>query len=912
MSASRHQVLAIAVIMSVATGLCSASVTGGATPTSADSPLELRVDSEGFLTFPGGGIGVCAFFPGWATAAVRPDLAAAEDDAANIIGADAGKPFIVERKGGGAAFKGRVSWSARDDGTILGVVRAVAQDAVTMQCLALDVSCPSPPASGLGLGRAKDYDIPCGGGRSLRLSFSAERGWYAQDSRQWGGAWTVRFGDNRRLQSFADGEVAEWRFVISDTSGAPLRLSVGKPVEILPGENWAQLDWHKDAEPGSALDFSGMGLQDAPAGKYGWLRAVGGSFEFEGLPGVPQRFYGANLCFTANYPDHALADRLVERFVRCGYNSIRIHHHDGAWKGDDIDKLDYLLAKCYEVGIYVTTDLYVSRPVPWRDIGEDRDGNVPFQLYKTLIACHDGAFADWCRWATAFLEHVNPYTGRAAKDEPGMPLVSLINEGALKMGFADKRDDPRVVAAWRKFSEETAPDTRIPSPGEPRFDEFSDWMSRRAWERCSAFVRALGCRALLTNDNNGGRHGKGCTPLYDYYDCHFYVDHPQFIRQSWKLPSRNLNLNPVRTGSPAMLHHLDANASPMPCVSSEWNFSGPGRYRGVGGILAGALASSHGFDGLWRFAYSHSNGNMVDGKGNMGYFDAVTDPLVSASDRAAVCLFLRGDAADGDALALDPERGSMSIATERTCGGFAESGRIDAGALSFEIVESRHPAVGCLPSNVEKPTTDIRQPTSGDLRPSGQSTFQPFNLSTDGGGNHVAATVWASSLDGAPLAESSRILLVHLADIQGMHARYADETRQVLLQWGVGTLVETSTAEVSLAVAGDAHDFAVFALDAAGRRVAEVPFEVESPTPPESFCPPPSSDPSCRDDPPPSKAPPPSKDPSCREGEREAPHSRIPPHSRTPPLSRINFQVSTRAPDGTGRLFYEIVRLPRP
>ena len=850
------------------------------------APFELCVDSDGFLTFPGGGIGVCAFYPGWATAAVRPDLDAAEEDAANIVGADAGKPFVVVRRDGGAAFRGRVSWTPQDDGTVLGVVRAVAQDAITMQCLALDASCPAPPPVGLGLGRAREYDIPCGGGRSLRFSFPEERGWYAQDSRQWGGAWTVRFGDERRPQSFAAGEVAEWRFVLSDPSGAPLRLSAGKPVEILPGDRWAPLEWHKDVEPGSALDFSGMRLQDAPAGKYGWLRAVGNRFEFEGLPGVPQRFYGANLCFTANYPDHALADTLVERFVRCGYNSVRIHHHDGAWAkayaarkaegasqnpatghqpstinlstfqpfnlsmpadviDDEIDRLDYLLAKCYEAGIYVTTDLYVSRPVPWRDIGVDRDGNVPVQLYKTLIACHDDAFADWCRWATAFLEHVNPYTGRAAKDEPGMPLVSLINEGALKMSFADKRDDPRLLAAWREFREETesgAPQgkagredggeaslSRIPSPGEPRFEEFSDWISRRAWERCSAFVRSLGCHALLTDDNNGGRHGKGCTPLYDYYDCHFYVDHPQFVRQPWKLPSRNLNLNPVRAGSPAMLHRLDATASPMPCVSSEWNFSGPGRYRGVGGILAGALAASRGFAGLWRFAYSHQSANLVDGKGNMGYFDAVTDPLVSASDRAAVCLFLRGDGAEPDALSLDPERGSMSIATERTCGGFAESGRIDAGALSFELL------------------------------PEGESAPVP-------------AAIWASSLDGAPLAESSRILLVHLADVQGRGARYADETRQVLIKWGAGTLVEAAAADVELrlnasfvspALSGDSAGCggaapAVFALDASGRRVAEIPCEVE------------------------------------------------------PAQQRLRFRVSTRAPDGTGRLFYEIARSPSP
>ncbi len=846
-----------------------------AVPADADGPpaTVLRTGADGSLSFAGGGISVHAFFPGWAVARVSPDAAAAEEDAAHIAGPDAGRPFsVIRRRDGAAFFRGRAVWKERGDGTVSGDVRIQALAPVSMQCLALGVGCSAAPPSGLGAFDASDVTVPLRDGRSLRLAFSTPQRCWVQDSRPWGGGWTVRFGDLRAERSFAAGEVAEWHVVISDPSGAPVRLSEGTPVEILPGADWVPLEWCKDVEPGSALDFSAMGFQDAPAGKCGWLRAVGGHFEFEGLPGVAQRFYGANLCFTANYLDHAQADMLVERFVRCGYNSVRIHHHDGAWanahasrkveklksrkvpqqsdpdlhlstlqpfnlstssmsssrRDDDIDRLDYLLAKCYEAGIYATTDLYVSRKVPWRDIGEERDGYVPVQLYKTLVACHDGAFADWCRWAEAFLEHVNPYTGRAYRDEPGLPLFSLVNEGKLGMGYADKSGDPRVLAAWREFSGDGSP---LPSDsGAPRFGEFEEWLNRRAFTRCAAFVRSLGCRALLTNDNNGRRHGEGegCTPIYDYVDNHFYVDHPAFLAGGWNPPSRCVNLNPVASGSPELLHRFDAHAASKPCTVSEWNFCGPGRYRGVGGLLTGALASRGGWDGLWRFAYSHANANLVDGKGNMGYFDAVTDPLVSASDRAAACLFLRGDGAERDDLVLDPEHGSMTIATERTCGGFAESGRVDAGALSFELL------------------------SEGESAP-------------------VPAAIWASSLDGAPLAESSRVLLVHLADVQGRGARYADETRQVLLKWGVGTLVEDSAAEVSLAISGEARDVVVFALDASGRRVAEVPCEIALALP---------------------------QDPSCREVEREAPHS------------RIRFRVSTRAPDGTGRLFYEISRLP--
>ena len=39
--------------------------------------------------------------------------------------------------------------------------------------------------------------------------------------------------------------------------------------------------------------------------------------------------------------------------------------------------------------------------------------------------------------------------------------------------------------------------------------QFDEWVNRQLWERCSAFLRSLGCRALLTNDNNGRWHGEG-------------------------------------------------------------------------------------------------------------------------------------------------------------------------------------------------------------------------------------------------------------------------------------------------------------------------------------------------------------------------------------------------------------------
>ena len=360
------------------------------------------------------------------------------------------------------------------------------------------------------------------------------------------------------------------------------------------------------------------------------------------------------------------------------------------------------------------------------------------------------------------------------------------------------------------------------SPDSP-LDRFDEWFNRRVWERCSAFVRSLGCRALLTNDNNGRWHGEGqgLTPLYDYVDNHSYVDPPQFLGPSRKLPSKCGNVNPVKAGLPAILHCGWAKGSAKPYTITEWNFSGPGRYRGMGGILTGALAAEQEWDGLWRFAYAHNRNNLLDGQGAPRYFDCATDPLMAASDRASVCLYLRRDAPqknekcrmnnekwqDGTALRLDKERGSMTLVTPRTCGGFAESGRIEAGVLSFGIAGHDGPAL---------------QDNSATNHSSLVTCHSSLRC-----GHIVPTTLWASSLDGEPLERSSRILITHLTDVQGEGARYADDTRRILLRWGKAPLIEVGAADVELRLApcGEAAS-SVFALDTAGNRVAKVPYDL--------------------------------------------------------------------------------------
>ena len=128
-------------------------------------------------------------------------------------------------------------------------------------------------------------------------------------------------------------------------------------------------------------------------------------------------------------------------------------------------------------------------------------------------------------------------------------------------------------------------------------------------------------------------------------------------------------------------------------------------------------------------------------------------------------------------LGFDRVRGSFTIDTPRTCGGFAPDGVFSAGAISVTL-----------------------------------------------GG--AAATVWASSLDGAPVAASRRILVTHLTDVQGEGTKFADPEKTILLRFGRGSLVRNGTAQVALSLA-DPAAYTVYELETSGKRLGTVPAEVK-------------------------------------------------------------------------------------
>ncbi len=716
------------------------------------------------------------------------------------------------------------------------------------------------------------------GRRRMRIGFHSQMRVLVQDNRSWNvSTFSLRImptGGN----TFTEGTTYTFGYDI--TLAENIEFGPRPQWKAVAGQRWMPMPGFQWIRPGSALDFSALRGTEAPAGRYGRVVCRGRHFEFENLPGVPQRFYGVNICQGANVPS-GNEDVFAANLARMGYNAIRYHHHETvlvANTGDPgatalnpsaMDRFDRLVAACVTNGIYLTTDLFVSRsPITWRSLGLDRDGSLATADMKRLVLVHEPALSNLVVFTRNFLGHVNPYLGRSLAHEPAMVGISLVNEGATSLSPAQLcAEYPPWRDAWTawiaaKKAEDPATYGSVsaepPSSSTPYFCRFVQERELAFAARIKAVVRGeLGCLAPLTNLNGTSyplAYMQVRAEAYDYSDDHFYVDHPSFLKTSWQLPSSLNNRNPLKDNNQGVQGCAARRLFDRPYTVTEFNFSGPGRYRGIGGMITGATGAAQDWGGIWRFAWSHGeSGIMNPGSKTMGYFDVAGDPLSMAAERAAICLFLRRDlpslerafiarippatvagpvsgnteglafpcrwagwhaqlgyvvsnavpagAIDagtypgvrnitsaavqaalgyddgvppgvGGALAVDSDTGSFRMDTPRTSGGFAENGSVDAGTLAFDL-------------------------------------------------EGAAATVWASSLDGKPLASADRILLTHLTDVQNTNITYGDDTLTTVLKWGsLPHLMRTGRAHVRLRLAPG--DFTVYALAPDGSRVRTV------------------------------------------------------------------------------------------
>jgi len=158
--------------------------------------------------------------------------------------------------------------------------------------------------------------------------------------------------------------------------------------------------------------------------------------------------------FGANYVIHTASDyraagyvhgdrkRMIDEdmahFARMGWDGLRLTFW-GDWESSDsagnllandhLDLLDYLIARARERGVYMLLSpiqLYGSN---WPDaLGDTTEPGFGRHFGKGRMGTDSAAIAAQVNYLRQILDHVNPYTHVALKDEPAILFIELVNE----------------------------------------------------------------------------------------------------------------------------------------------------------------------------------------------------------------------------------------------------------------------------------------------------------------------------------------------------------------------------------------------------------------------------------------------------------------------------------------------------
>ncbi len=133
-----------------------------------------------------------------------------------------------------------------------------------------------------------------------------------------------------------------------------------------------------------------------------------------------------------------MIDEDMAQFARMGWDGLRLTFW-GDWEASDsagnliandhLDLQDYLIARARERGIYMLfspIQLYGSN---WPDaLGDTSAPGFGRRFGKEKMGTDPAAIAAQVNYLRQILNHVNPYTGIALKDEPAILFIELVNE----------------------------------------------------------------------------------------------------------------------------------------------------------------------------------------------------------------------------------------------------------------------------------------------------------------------------------------------------------------------------------------------------------------------------------------------------------------------------------------------------
>lgn len=432
-----------------------------------------------------------------------------------------------------------------------------------------------------------------------------------------------------------------------------------------------------EVKAGTALDFSAT--VEAPAGKYGRV-VVGksGNFEFADKPNEPVRFKSANffslICqFGTQIKTHEEIDRYVAMLKKQGFNALRWRfvmnkrEFEAPYKMHALnrDLYDYFLYALGREGIY--SFFYLCS----HDTGDPSfTWNDRFTVKVKMMLGEKDARQAWRKLAKMQLEHINPYTKKAWKDDPSIATIEYWNEfelgvssypsitaegkELLKKKFAQYLSKHfKNVNDFLSYCEKVGKPWKQDSKAEKFEDlDISNWGNRSSNPVYARFIiEAMTdmqdfCRKVIcdeigmkvpTHQNNCMRtvHWTYLSAIAGNYTAiNVYHCHPS----SYSLGAEVRQVSSLVDGGSYWRGTVAKRVAGMPIAVTEYQHCYFNKFAHEAGVLFPAYSALNGYDALVAFDSPVS----ING-GRLGFFNIGVNPVFRVNDFLTYFLFYRGD-----------------------------------------------------------------------------------------------------------------------------------------------------------------------------------------------------------------------------------------------------------------------------
>ena len=505
--------------------------------------------------------------------------------------------------------------------------------------------------------------------------------WYADSDKKLGKFYISRFlVPDGNIKSFYMSSANNDAFVllgISVSDKAPPMFKV-KPFDY---SQWTPVDMPSQVvEPNTALDQSSFFKTEQTGDRGRVIVSERGTLAFEKTPDEDARFKG--------FTEHARSDFLtipreerpkkiaeyVKNFKRMGYNFVRGTYMVGNYiyspKREEVEEIsDLLMAEFKKNGIYVHQAIY---RVPTKEYNFHLRDDVKL----AVVFGDQDMWARWKKKAVDSLNHVNPYTKLAFKDDPTIACVEIYNELSICFSRMDKnsrfhpldtitpKTEKLVYSKWYQWLKEKYGNinnlnvawNKNYAPKKPyafkTFEEvpiivrYSDW-EKCCWENLEKFVvfakkaiRDTGYKGLIVQNNLGGAMCgsavRSRTTDFTIFDTYFA--HPSSFDMNGAKCSQNSAINDL-----ASYWRVSAGikVDGRPNGIAEYNHCFWNKYRHELPAMFVPYSAFQNYSTLviheTAVPYPNLKYKVI------GFFNVCNSPAARASEVLATPVFIRGD-----------------------------------------------------------------------------------------------------------------------------------------------------------------------------------------------------------------------------------------------------------------------------